>query len=142
MFNLHKSLQYTVQLLSTVKNISDKTGKPVTSSTIASATGISNLYLEQLGRKLRMAGVLTATRGPNGGYSLKMEPNKITLKYIIDNDIIRVNYNIKEDKPADRISKELYKLFEKSLKPFYSTSMVELKAFGKPSKRKIAKKEA
>lgn len=39
---------------------------------------ISKIYLEQVFTQLRLAGIVQATKGPQGGYSLTREPSEIT----------------------------------------------------------------
>lgn len=57
--------------------------QPVTLSDIASRQEISLSYLEQLFSKLRKGGLVTANRGPGGGYRLAHEPNAIRISDII-----------------------------------------------------------
>ncbi|MDO8704515.1 MAG: Fe-S cluster assembly transcriptional regulator IscR [Sulfuricaulis sp.] len=62
----------------------------VTLSDIAKRQGISLSYLEQLFAKLRRTGLVDSVRGPGGGYTLAMEPNKISVAEII----VAINENI------------------------------------------------
>ena len=50
---------------------------------IAGSTGIPTRYLEQLLGKLRRAGLIDATRGPNGGYQLATVSDDISVKDVI-----------------------------------------------------------
>lgn len=50
---------------------------------ISDRQNISLSYLEQLFRKLRKAGIVSAVRGPGGGYSLSKDPKKITVLDIL-----------------------------------------------------------
>lgn len=50
---------------------------------IAESQNISITYLEQLFMKLRRAGLVTATRGPKGGYRLAREATEISLLEIM-----------------------------------------------------------
>ncbi|HSW51702.1 MAG TPA: Rrf2 family transcriptional regulator, partial [Sulfuricaulis sp.] len=52
--------------------------------------GISLSYLEQLFAKLRRSGLVDSVRGPGGGYTLAMEPNKISVAEIV----VAINENI------------------------------------------------
>ena len=140
MFKLHKSLQYTIQLISTVKSEGEKTGAPVSTLRVTELTGISNTYLEQIGRKLRMAKVFKAVRGPKGGYVLIMHPDKVTLKFLVANDVMRINH--KPSIVEGKLMKELHKTFDDALKPFYKTAVSDFKSFGKPVKKKAQKKVA
>ena len=40
--------------------------------------GISKIYLEQVFAQLKSGGIVTATKGPKGGYFLSRDPTKIT----------------------------------------------------------------
>ena len=45
---------------------------------VSETLGISKIYLEQVFTQLRVAGVVQATKGPQGGYSLTRNPEEIT----------------------------------------------------------------
>ena len=62
----------------------------VTLADIAKRQGISLSYLEQLFAKLRRSGLVDSVRGPGGGYTLAMEPTKISVAEII----VAINENI------------------------------------------------
>ena len=62
----------------------------VTLADIAKRQGISLSYLEQLFAKLRRSGLVDSVRGPGGGYTLAMEPAKISVAEII----VAINKNI------------------------------------------------
>lgn len=47
--------------------------KPVRLQDIAESIGTTSNFIEQVARKLRIAGVLVAVRGPGGGYLLNSE---------------------------------------------------------------------
>lgn len=55
----------------------------VTLAEIAKRQGISLSYLEQLFAKLRRTGLVDSVRGPGGGYTLALEPGKISVAEII-----------------------------------------------------------
>lgn len=55
----------------------------VTAGSIANRQKISLGYLEQLIARLRRAGLVTAYRGPGGGYSLTRDPADITAYEIV-----------------------------------------------------------
>ena len=57
--------------------------KSVSLKTIAEHEGISMKYLEQLARTLLSAGLLTSTRGKNGGYSLARSATDISVGDVI-----------------------------------------------------------
>jgi Rrf2 family iron-sulfur cluster assembly transcriptional regulator len=50
---------------------------------MVSETGISQCYLEQVFRKLRIGGVVRASRGPSGGYALSRSSGSIFLSDIV-----------------------------------------------------------
>lgn len=56
---------------------------PVSLSDIAERQHVSLSYLEQLFAKLRRRGLVTSTRGPGGGYSLKDTPDKVAVVDVI-----------------------------------------------------------
>jgi Rrf2 family protein len=58
-------------------------GGPVLVDEIAKSQGVSGKYIHVLVAGLRSAGLLRATRGRNGGYSLARKPSAITLLDII-----------------------------------------------------------
>lgn len=45
---------------------------------VSEQLGISKIYLEQVFTQLKASGIVTATKGPQGGYSLSREPANIT----------------------------------------------------------------
>lgn len=51
---------------------------------IAAEQGISEKYLSLIVIPLRSAGLLLSTRGAHGGYSLARDPEKISLKEVVD----------------------------------------------------------
>ena len=50
---------------------------------LASRTGISQKYLEQIMSRLRSADLVRSRRGVNGGYELAEEPSKITVGQVV-----------------------------------------------------------
>ena len=69
---------------------------PVTLADISKNQDISISYLEQIFAKLRRTGLVTAARGPGGGYKLSRPADAITLAEIIDtfNDEASTNPDI------------------------------------------------
>jgi len=66
-------------------DIATRTAKgPVTLADISKNQDISISYLEQIFAKLRRTGLVTAARGPGGGYKLSRPAESITLAQIID----------------------------------------------------------
>ena len=57
--------------------------RPCTLADIATAQGLSLAYLEQLFLRLRRSGLVTAARGPGGGYRLARAPAEISLDAIV-----------------------------------------------------------
>ncbi|MBI1239651.1 MAG: Rrf2 family transcriptional regulator [Alphaproteobacteria bacterium] len=57
--------------------------RPVTLADIAARQEISLSYLEQLFARLRQGGLVTATRGPGGGYRLTRSPQETRVSDII-----------------------------------------------------------
>lgn len=65
-----------VALVDVAENSSQR---PVSLADVAQRQRISLSYLEQLFALLRRAGLVTASRGPGGGYRLQREPVDITV---------------------------------------------------------------
>lgn len=64
---------------------------PVSLKKISDKHDISESYLEQLFAKLRKEGIIETVRGPQGGYLLAREPEKITVGEVLrtlEGDII------------------------------------------------------
>ncbi|HRY37019.1 MAG TPA: Rrf2 family transcriptional regulator [Candidatus Magasanikbacteria bacterium] len=80
MFSLKKETDYALQLL---KSIPKDKKFCVSLKDVAKETGVSFLFLQKIARKLRLAGLLKAVQGVNGGYSLSRPANQISLKDII-----------------------------------------------------------
>ena len=51
---------------------------------VSEALKISKIYLEQVFTQLRKAGIVQATKGPQGGYSLAKDPGEITVFAVLD----------------------------------------------------------
>jgi Rrf2 family iron-sulfur cluster assembly transcriptional regulator len=60
---------------------------------IADRQNISVTYLEQLFMKLRRSGLVSAMRGPKGGYRLARKPSEISIAEIMDaaDESVRMN---------------------------------------------------
>ena len=56
---------------------------PVSLSDISSNQNIELNYLEQIFRKLRMAGIVKSIRGSNGGYLYAKDPSDISIKEVM-----------------------------------------------------------
>lgn len=57
---------------------------PLPLVTIAQRQEVSESYLEQLLRSLKAAGLVTATRGINGGYRLSRPPEEISVREVLE----------------------------------------------------------
>ena len=57
---------------------------PVRLKDISEKQNIELNYLEQIFRKLRLAGIVKSIRGRNGGYVYASDPSKISIKQIMD----------------------------------------------------------
>jgi Rrf2 family transcriptional regulator, iron-sulfur cluster assembly transcription factor len=58
--------------------------RPVPVSKIAEAEGVSPEFLEQIFFRLKKTGMIRSVRGPHGGFVLDGDPQKITIKSILD----------------------------------------------------------
>lgn len=65
-------------------NLASAKSQPVLLKNIASQEQISEKYLESIFASLRKANILNATRGKNGGYTLALPADKISLFKIIN----------------------------------------------------------
>ncbi len=81
--NFTTKSHYAVNALADLKNFSGH-NKPIALRDIASRQGIDLTYLEQLFRKLRIAGIVKSVRGRNGGYIYASQPNDISIKSIME----------------------------------------------------------
>jgi len=61
----------------------NKSGKPVSISTIAANQHIPSKFLEKLFRRLKQYGIVKSKKGKSGGYLLKNSPEEITMHRII-----------------------------------------------------------
>tara|TARA_B100001121_G_scaffold14807_1_gene11968 strand:+ start:332 stop:769 length:438 start_codon:yes stop_codon:yes gene_type:complete len=57
---------------------------PVRLKDISEKQNIELNYLEQIFRKLRLAGIVKSIRGRNGGYVYACDPSKISIKQVMD----------------------------------------------------------
>ena len=58
-------------------------GGPVSTASLAAQQGVSEAYLEQLISALRKAGLVTSSRGAQGGYALSSPPEEINVGEIL-----------------------------------------------------------
>ena len=69
---------------------------PVSLSDLSENQNIELSYLEQIFRKLRIAGIVKSTRGRNGGYMYAKDPSVISIKDImnaVEEDLDATNCN-------------------------------------------------
>lgn len=59
-------------------------GQPLKIDEIASELGIPRNYLAKILHGMSGAGLLTSTRGPNGGFRLAVAPDRVTLARIVE----------------------------------------------------------
>ncbi len=69
--------RYAVEALAFMTLKTD--GKPTRVEDISKHCKISQHYLEQLFRKMRLAGIVASTRGAGGGYTLSYLPELLTI---------------------------------------------------------------
>ena len=81
MFTLRRETDYALQLL---KVLSKNNHKVQSLNEISKNTKISFLFLQKIARKLRMAKIIKAHQGVEGGYELLINPKKTSLKQIIE----------------------------------------------------------
>ena len=81
--NFTTKSRYAVNALADLEYLSNYEN-PVTLKDIAVRQGIDLTYLEQLFRKLRIAGIVKSVRGRNGGYVYASHPKNISIKNIMD----------------------------------------------------------
>ena len=64
---------------------------PVSLSDISNNQNIELNYLEQIFRKLRMAGIVKSIRGRNGGYLYAKDPSDISIKEAVSYTHLRAH---------------------------------------------------
>lgn len=89
-------------MLDMVRNLG---ANPVRLKDISDRQNIPLHYLEQLFRKLRIAGIVHSVRGPGGGYIMNQEPKTITVKNLLD--AVEEHAEVEEDlvAPTDEANK-------------------------------------
>ena len=88
---------------------------PVSATELEKAVNVSGKYLEKIMRMLSARDIITATRGINGGYSLKKQPKDITIGDIVRTleDDMEIIQCVSKDSPCKccpsaRVFKKLY----------------------------------
>lgn len=89
--------------------------KAVSASTLENYISVSGKYLEKIMRMLSSRGIVTASRGANGGYFLTRSPEEITVGEIVRalEDDIEIIECVKSDRkckccPSSIVWKKLY----------------------------------
>lgn len=78
---LSAKTRYAARILLFLAN--NSVNKPVSSSILASRTGISSQFSEQILRQLRLAGITGSIRGARGGHVLLRKPEELTFGCIV-----------------------------------------------------------
>lgn len=137
MKELSNSLHYAVELLSVITSVNAKEKKPgipprpvSLREVVLSVEGMSLHFLEQIARKLRIADMLEVSRGPGGGYVIKKPVSNISIKDLLDADILR-HTSKKKEVPPFKISKPLNTQYGMHMGKFYSLKLTDIKGFGK-----------
>ena len=81
--NFTTKSRYAINALAELALVNQEGGSH-TLSDIASNQGIEQRYLEQLFRKLRIAGILKSKRGRYGGYEFSSCPSQISIKMVME----------------------------------------------------------
>ena len=81
--NFTTKSHYAVNALADLEYLSAY-DSPVSLKDISARQGINLTYLEQLFRKLRIAGIVRSIRGRKGGYVYATNPKNITIKKIME----------------------------------------------------------
>lgn len=82
MLQFTKEVDYGLQLVITLSKLDNK--ELLSLRNFSKDTGISFLFLQRIAKKLKDANIIEATKGAQGGYTLKKNPLKVSLKEIIE----------------------------------------------------------
>jgi Rrf2 family transcriptional regulator, iron-sulfur cluster assembly transcription factor len=98
---------------------------PTSLASIAWKLGVSLSYLEILCRSLRAKGLIVATRGPGGGYSLAQDPSEITVYEVIravelPGRLVGDGFNRPAVGEEDLVTMGLYERAEREIAEFLS----------------------
>jgi len=85
-FQLSKKMDYGLFLMIELAKLEQSSthGSPFSLRNIANQNHMSFFFLQKVAFNLRQAGLIEASRGKNGGYILKKDPDFITLKEILE----------------------------------------------------------
>lgn len=105
---LNKKLELGIKAVETLKTLGTE---PVRTKDLAVQVGTTTNFLEQVMRNLRIAGIVTATRGPNGGYGLA---SKVPVTaFQVAEAVGRTFSNEKKDNtPTSRLSQAVIQAFQ------------------------------
>lgn len=79
MLSFRRETEYAIQML----RVLSKSPKDKSLKEISDEIGVSFLFLQKIARKLRQAKLVTAEKGSNGGYSLAVPAQKLSLRKIV-----------------------------------------------------------
>ncbi len=77
------ALRAVAELASATGGAAGGEGRPVTAERLAQAQGIPPKFLESILLQLRRAGIVTAQRGPDGGYRMARPAEEVSLAEVI-----------------------------------------------------------
>ena len=105
---LNKKLELGIKAVETLKTLGED---PVRTQDLAVQIGTTTNFLEQVMRNLRIAGIVTSVRGPNGGFVLTDKSPVTALQ--VAKAVGRNFGNEKADNtPAGRLSRALTQAFQ------------------------------
>ena len=82
MLKISKEFDYAVQLITALASLKEK-DELLSLKKFSQESNISFLFLQRIARSLKQAGLIDSVRGVKGGYKMKKEATKITLKDIL-----------------------------------------------------------
>lgn len=141
MQEISSSLQYAIELLSIMSSITDAEYNPPEfirprpiplKEVVQKNKDMSLNFLEQIARKLRIAGMLEVVRGPGGGYRVTRPYGNISIGNILHADILRHSDSKSNKTPLKfKITKALGDVYTEHMDNFRDTVLTDLKGFGK-----------
>ena len=81
MLAIRRETDYAIKLL---KILSQSKGQVLSLNEVSKKSKISFLFLQKIARKLRLAKIISAYQGVDGGYKLLIDPKKISLRLVIE----------------------------------------------------------
>jgi Rrf2 family protein len=96
---------------------------------LASEQGFSQQFLEQIFRKLRMAGIVKSVRGPSGGYIFGKNPSDISVQDVLESQSEQSDSwskNLSDTADAQAVSQYLSSAEEYTRSIFSKTSLSDL----------------